>query len=849
MRLRTLSTLSGIVMGCGLAAGFPPEAPEKPGEGARPRPRLERLAVFPAEVSLNSPYATQRLVVEAYFPDGHQEDRTAQAKFSSSVPDVAEVDEFGVVRAVADGDAVITVTAGQHRTAVPVSVPVKVRNMKKAFTWSFRNHVVPVMTKAGCNSGPCHGAAAGKNGFKLTLRGYDPQMDYQVLTRQAVGRRVVKREPARSLILLKPTLAIAHGGGKRFDVDSKSYRIISEWIAAGTPAPSLRVPRLERVEVLPSEVLLRPGAEQQVVVLAHFSDGRVQDVTPWAKFESTEAGVAGVDQTGWVRMQGYGEAAVTVWYMSKVAIARLTVPFPNRVNPDVYRRAARNNYIDELVLEKLERLRIPPSVRSTGSEFLRRVYLDTIGVLPTAAEAEEFLQDPSPDKREKLIDALLTRPEFVDYWAHKWADVLLLRGRSQEDVTGGSLPSNTLRSYYHWLRESVETNKPWDRFVWELLVSSGSNLENGAVNFLVTNSEARNASENVAKAFLGLSLNCAKCHDHPLEKWTQNDYYAMANLFARVGRKDGRRKGEVIVFTKASGEVQHPRLGRPLRPRTLTGAPLEFEAAVDRRRHLAEWLTSEENPLFARTLVNRVWGNFMGRGLVDPVDDMRTTNPAANEKVLAALTKDFVEHGFDVEYLIRLILRSATYQRSSEPNELNADDEKYNSHYLPRRLPAEVILDAVSQVTGVPENFSGYPRGTRALQLPDSKVKSYFLTTFGRNPREVTDESERESSPSVTQVLHITNGETLNRKLRAAGGAVDMLIKLKLSPERTLDHLYLSAFSRYPTEAEREKLVRAMGHADRAGREAGLPAQESRRQALQDLSWAVLTSKEFLFNH
>ena len=334
-----------------------------------------------------------------------------------------------------------------------------------------------------------------------------------------------------------------------------------------------------------------------------------------------------------------------------------------------------------------------------------------------------------------------------------------------------------------------------------------------------------------------------------MEKWTQNVYFAMAYLFARVGRKNGRRDGEVIVFTKASGEVQHPRLGRPLRPRTLTGPPLEFDAAVDRRRHLAEWLTSKENPLFGRTLVNRVWGNFMRRGLVDPVDDMRATNPASNEKVLTALTKDFTERGFDVKYLIRLILRSATYQRSSEANELNAADEKYNSHYLPRRLPAEVILDAISQVTGVPENFSGYPRGTRAIELPDSKVKSYFLTTFGRNPREVTDESERESSPSITQVLHITNGETLNRKLMAAGGAVDMLVKLNLSPERILDHIYLSAFSRYPHEAEREKLIPAMRQAEQTGREAGLPAEESRRQALQDLFWAVLTSKEFLFNH
>ena len=818
-----------------------PLAAEEPGKTVR----LERLSILPSHISLNHPHATQKLVVEAYFADGTQEDWTEKASFASTAPAIAAVDEAGMVRAVSDGEATLTAdVAGRKATA-----SAEVRNIQAPFTRSFKNHVIPVMTKAGCNSGPCHGAAAGKNGFKLTLRGYDPATDYEVLTRQALGRRVVKMEPARSLILLKPTLTIAHGGGRRFGVKSPSYRIISDWIAAGTPPPSLDASRIESLEVLPAQASLRPRAEQQLVVLAHFSDGHVEDVTAWARYDSTEVGVAAVDRTGRVKMQGYGEAAVTVGYMNLVSIARLTVPFPHRIEERVFREAPRNNTIDELVLEKLQGLRIPPSGLASDSEFIRRIYLDAAGILPTAAEVEAFLGDNTPDKRKKLIDALLERPEFVDYWAYKWSDLLLLKGKSEINPTGGDLPSKALRGYYNWVRAGVERNKPWDKFVREMLVASGSNAENGAVNFLVTNVDPLKASENVSKAFLGLSLNCAKCHDHPLEKWTQNDYYAMANLFARVGRKSGSRPGEMIVFTKAAGEVNHPRLGRPMRPKTLDSEPLEFDAPVDRRVHLADWLTSADNPLFARTVVNRVWGNFMGRGLVNPVDDMRATNPASNEKLLSALTKDFVDHGFDVKYLIRTVVSSATYQLSSQTNKLNADDNKYNSHYLPRRLPAEVILDAISQATGVPEKFSGYPLGTRALQLPDAKVNSYFLTTFGRNPRDVTDEAGRMSSSSITQVLHIMNGEALNRKLMARGGAVDMLVALGLSNRRILDHMYLSAFSRYPGKAERDAMLKALSEAESKTAGTVLREGEAKREILEDLLWAVLTSKEFLFNH
>ena len=804
----------------------------------------DRLSPFPTTVSLHNSRASQRLVVQAHFHDGVEEDWTGRVEFSCSNSEVASVDPDGRVLPISDGQATVRVVAGDLRAEVPVEV----RNSTVPFVWSFQNHVIPVMTKAGCNSGACHGTGAGKNGFKLTLRGYDPETDYNVLTRQAVGRRVVKTEPARSLILLKPTLAIAHGGGKRFGVESTSYRIIADWIASGSPSPSEDAPTMTRLEIFPSRATLRPQSYQQLLVLAHYSDGHTEDVTAWSRYGSTDLGVASVDRDGHIQMMGYGEAAITVGYRSQIGIARFTVPFPHLAAERIgslLDQAPRQNYIDDRVLAKLRQLRIPPAGLASDAEFIRRVYLDTIGILPSAREVEDFLGDASPNKRTSMIDALLLRPEFVDYWTYKWSDVLLLKGAGQSNPGAGDLSSDTLRGYYEWIRSSVQANKPWDWFVRELLVSSGSNVENGAVNYLVTNMEPLVASENVSKAFLGLSLGCAKCHNHPMEKWTQNDYYAMANLFGRIGYKNGSSPSEVIVFTKPAGEIIHPRLGRPLAPRTLDGSPLDLDSPIDRRAHLAEWLTSAENPLFARTLVNRVWGNFLGRGLVDPVDDMRATNPASNEELLSALTSDFVDHGFDLRYLIRTIIGSATYQLSSSPNEFNVDDTRYNSRYVPRRLSAEVILDGISQVTAVAEKFPGFALGTRALQLPDANVRSYFLTGFGRNPRNITDETERETSPSLTQVLHITNGDTINRKLMAPGGAVDMLIKLGLSNERIIEYAYLSAFSRYPTVQERKKLTKAMREAEV---EADKEENELRRELVEDLFWSVLTSKEFLFN-
>ena len=699
--------------------------------------------------------------------------------------------------------------------------------------WSFRNHVIPVLTRLGCNSGACHGAAAGKGGLKLTLRGYDPEADFNVLTRQSLGRRVNKVEPAKSLMLLKPTMAIGHGGGKRMSTDSLEYKVLSEWIASGLAAPAESDTRITKIEITPKTSTLTSNAEQQLRVLATFTDGHSEDVTKWVKYSSADPATASIDDDGKVKMNGYGETAISVWYLSQVSFARVASPYPNKISAEVFAASPRRNFIDELIIKKLQTLNIAPSEQATDREFIRRVFLDAMGTLPTSQEVESFLADNSASKRAKLIDSLLAREEFTDYWTNRWADVLL--------VSSDKIGSTAMWSFYNWLRDGVAANKPWDKTVRQIITASGNTLENGAANYYVLHKEVTDLTENASMAFLGMSITCARCHNHPLEKWTQKQYFQMANLFARVGLKNGVRSGDVQVYSNPVGEVNHPRLGKPLPPTPLDGEALPFDSPKDRRQHLADWLTSPANPYFARAAVNRIWKNFMGRGLVEAVDDMRATNPPSNEELLAALTKDFTDHGFDLKHLIRTIMNSAAYQRSSKPNEANKQDERFYSRYIIRRLSAEAMLDAVSQVTGVATDFPGYPAGLRAMQLPDARVNSYFLTIFGKPPRFATCECERTAEPSVTQALHVINGDTINQKLRAPGGLVDSFLKLGATDETIINHLYLSALSRRPEPAELSRLLGLMND--------GKGATESRRQAIEDLVWAVLTSKEFMFNH
>jgi hypothetical protein len=567
------------------------------------------------------------------------------------------------------------------------------------------------------------------------------------------------------------------------------------------------------------------------VALAHFSDGTTSDVTRWCKFTSTEMTVTSVSDTGLLKISGEGEGAITAWYLSKNAIATVTVPFKNDLPADLFAKTNHRNFIDKLVLEKLAALNIAPSPMAGDSEFIRRAFLDTIGVLPTLEETKKFLDDPSPDKRDRLIESLLNRPEFVDYWSLKWSDLLLVSSRK--------LNPRAMWAYYNWVRDQVAANTPWDQFARQLVTARGSTLENGAANFYMLHDDPKDMSETMSIAMLGMSVGCAKCHNHPLEKWTNNQYFGLANLFARVRTKNAGGDGNFIVFAATEGDLVQPLTGKPQPPTPLDAKPLEMKSAGDRREYFATWLTSRENPYFSRAITNRVWANFMGVGLVEKVDDMRLTNPASNDKLLAGLANYLVENKFDLKALMRAILQSDTYQRSSKPTPQNQGDTRFYSRYYPRRIMAEVLLDAFSQVAGAPTNFKDFPEGWRATQLPDSNIDSYFLKAFGRPERMITCECERTIDPSMAQVLHIANGDTINKKLEKKGNRIDQAIEAKVSDEGLLEEAYLTALSRKPTEEEKSKIIAVLSQAK----------PQERRAAIEDVYWSILSSNEFLFNH
>ena len=714
---------------------------------------------------------------------------------------------------------------------------------------SFELDVMPILSKAGCNGGGCHGALAGKGGFRLSLFGYDPAADYLAITRDARGRRVDLADPGTSLLLTKPTMAVSHKGGRRLEVEGNDYKLLAAWISSGCLGPDAQEKRLVSVTLTLEETDLSPSVTQQLSVTATYSDGSTRDVTPWARFTSTDETVATVDPAGLVTVVGHGEGAVTAWFSSQIALARVLVPFPHVLPPDVFTGAARENLIDDLVLEQLQRLHLEPSPPCNDATFIRRAFLDTIGRLPTPEEVRGYLADGAPGKRERLVDLLLARPEFVDYWAYKWSDILL--------VSGSKLRPDAVNAYYKWIRDRVAENTPWDRLVWEVVTAQGASLENGATNFFAVHQDPETMAENVSQAFMSLSIGCAKCHNHPLEKWTNDQYYAFANMFARVRGKgwggDARSgNGQRTVFVETRGDLLQPRTGRPQPPAPLDGTPLPVADPGDRREPLARWLTSPENPYFTRSIVNRVWANFFSVGLVEPVDDLRATNPASNEKLLAALCEYTAEHGYDLKALMRLILLSETYRRSSDPLPKNRDDRKWFARAYPRRLMAEVLSDAISDVTGVRDQFTelalsdgsteklaGYGEDTRAIQLHDSAVKNYFLKTFGRNARDITCECERSNQPSLVQVLHLSNGPTINDKLSAKPGRVTQILATDPAPHAVIDDAWLLCLSRMPTDAEKKPFEEMLAAAK----------PEEKREIVEDLYWSLLTSREFLFRH
>ena len=713
---------------------------------------------------------------------------------------------------------------------------------------SFRHDVLPVLSKAGCNSGGCHGALAGKGGFRLSLNAYDPATDHYNITRENRGRRIEFADPARSLFVIKPTAAVRHKGGKFIHEDSDDYKLLIEWIQQGAPGPSTDDTELNRIELSPALSQLNKGDTQPLTVHAFFSDGTKRDVTRWARFTPTDATIAEVDEaTGLAKVIGYGEGAISVWYSGQIALARITSPWPSVIPDEVFARTPKRNVIDKRVIEQLRRLNLKPSKPSSDSEFIRRVYLDVVGMLPTPQETKAFLADTSETKRDDLIEKLLAQPEFVDYWAYRLSDLFLISSKKLRPLA--------LKAYYDWLRGEIEKITPWDQLVRQVIAAKGDTLKNGAANFYSIHQDPETMAENVSQAFMSLSINCAKCHNHPLEKWTNDQYYSFANLFARVRAKgwggDARSgDGARTLFIADRGDLIQPRTGKPQPAAPLDGQAIASDSTEDRREALADWLTSPENPYFTRSIANRVWANFFGRGIVEPVDDLRISNPASNEPLLQAISEHLAKNDYDLKSLMRLILRSETYRRSSTPLPENEGDQKYYSRYYPRRLMAEVLQDAITSVTrvspkynritlsdGSTEGTSLYREGTRALQLSDSAVTSYFLKTFGRNEREITCECERSNKPSMVQVLHLSNGDTLNNNLRSKQSRVNTMITQ--SNGDIIDEAYLLCLSRRPSDSERKRLQNIFEVAP----------ETERRGVVEDLFWALMTSREFLFQH
>lgn len=695
---------------------------------------------------------------------------------------------------------------------------------------SFATDVQPVLTKLGCNQGACHGAQHGQGGFKLSLRGFDDKADYQEVVRGALSRRVSLGDPGRSLLLLKPTAETPHEGGKRLVKGSWAYRTLVRWLSQGATGPDPKDHKLKALVVTPAESILQPGQHARVVAKAVYEDGAEEPLADKAAFDCTSPSIAEVNAEGVVTAKGKGEAVVMVRYLGTVAVARVIVPHGNAPSLDQF---ARNNYIDALWAEKWRKIGLTPSPPCDDAEFFRRIHVNTISTLPRPEDVRAFLADPSPDKREKAIDAVLGRPEYVDAWAYKWGDLLLNSRRT--------IQKKGMWSLHNWLRASFRDNKPMDKFAEELITAVGSPYANGPANFFGMGF-GEEWTESTAQVFLGVRIQCAKCHNHPYENILQSDYYSMRAFFARVGKKTsqefGLAGGDTVIFVGEGGEVGHPRTGEIMKPKPV-GGTTTLDDPIDRRRALVGWLVRRDNLGYARNLANRYWGYFLGRGLVSPIDDLRVTNPASCPEVLDALAVDLIEHHYDVKHLMRTIMRSRVYQLSAvAASESRVDgDNRYFTHFQPKRLSAEQLLDAVDFACGTREKFKELPLGYRAIALPDSDFSSEFLDAFGRPRRAVPCECERSEAPTMTQALLMMSGGLLNRKVIDANGRVARLVKANALPEKAVEDLFLCTVSRPPTPEEKRDAL------------AELKAAPALKEGLEDLLWTLLNTREFQFNH
>ncbi len=758
------------------------------------------LKVFPAAVELKGQDDRQALVVQVIDDSGATKDVTATAKLSVADPTVATL-TGQTVAAKADGRTKLVVEAGGLKAEVPVTVA----GAGTARPVSFRLDVMPVFMKHGCNNGSCHGAARGKDGFMLSLFGYDPAGDYYRLTRAIVGRRVDLAAPEKSLMLEKVTGAVAHTGGKLFDTNHDDYKTLLRWLKAGAPDDGPKAPEPVGVELLPSKVVFAgKGQSQKAVVVAKYSDGSMRDVTRLALYMTNNEAIAAIGKDGVVTAGGRGGAFVFARF-GKFTVGSEVIVLPTD-DKFVWPNTPEHNYIDALVFDKLKKLHHAPSDLCSDEQFLRRVFLDLIGLPPSREEFDAYLADKNPKKREKLIDALLERPEFVDMWTMKWGELLRVRAYNQVPQYGRD--AKAMFSYAAWVKEQMAKNRPLNEFAAELLVGSGSNFKSPPAN-LYTAAERltpEKTAEDIAQVFLGTRIQCAQCHNHPFDRWTLDDYYGFAAFFAGVNLKRGVEGREVFVTNNnAANTVAHPVDGRRMKPKFLGGTAPEVEGQ-DPRKALSQWLTSADNTAFRETMANVIWAHFFGRGIVDPVDDVRISNPPSNKELLQELGNKLAAYKFDKKKLVRDICNSRTYQLAATTNKTNELDEVYFSHSYVRRLRAEVLLDTVTRVTGTEDRFALSPQGTRAVQIHTGEVSNYFLTTFGRAPRETACSCEVNKEANLSQALHLLNGDTITTKI-AQGKLLPALIAAKKSPEAIIEEMYVLTLCRKPTERERKGLA------------------------------------------
>lgn len=720
----------------------------------------------------------------------------------------------------------------------------------------FGTEVVPILTKLGCNGGGCHGKATGQNGFRLSLFGFEPEFDYEAIVKESRGRRLSLAAPDQSLLLAKATATMPHGGGRRLAVDSHDYQILRQWISQGAPAPSEDDPHLVRVEITPHQQIMHSESSLQLHVTGAFSDGTSRDVTLQAIYQSNEVGIATVTNSGLVQTSlQHGLFSVMARFGEQLATFHAAVPFASEptqlaaINAELDKIKAQllrdaesprewnNNSVDSHLFNQWRQLGIVPSAVADDATFLRRVTLDIIGTLPSDSEVTEYLTAPRSDKRQALINRLLERPEYASYFALKWADVLQNRGAGYS--TSKQRAGTTL--FAEWIRDSLEANKPYDQFVSEILTATGSQNENPPAIWYRTVRKPAEYVESVAQAFLGVRVQCAQCHHHPTERWSQSDYYGLAAVFSRVGRKGGFADAEVptdeMIFLKESAVVLHPRTGKILKPQPLGGNEFSLGLHDDPRVSLARWMSAGDNPFFARTMVNRMWAHFMGRGIVHPIDDARSTNPPSNPELLDGLAQDFISSGYDLKQLIRVIANSYAYRLESAPHAGNVGDTQTFARFYPRRMPAEVLLDGISQVLDVPTNFDSVPPGTRAIELPDENVAANFLDVFGRPLRMSACECERVDAPALTQALELVNSSEIQRKLTEKTGYAEQLAISDKSPEILAREIFLRVFARHPRPEELNAATLFFA------------AEPDRGEACRSLLWSLLATNEFLFNH